>query len=115
MGFFTRWASFLFKALGWAFFRDGLLFFLRPLGGLLSRWASFLFKALGWACFRDGLVFLLRPLGGFVFFLRRLGGLVFFLRPLDGLVFETTFAKHTGGGGLLFEMIDVNTMIIECF
>ena len=41
MGFFLRWSSLLFKALGWASFRDGLFF---------------LFKALGWASFRDGLL-----------------------------------------------------------
>ena len=40
MGFFSRWASFLFKALGWASFRNGLLFeiiFANLKNGLLSR------------------------------------------------------------------------------
>ena len=46
MSFFSRWASFLFKALGWA---------------------SFLFKALGWASFRDGLPFFLRASDGLLF------------------------------------------------
>ena len=41
MGFFSRWSSFLFMALGWASFRDGLLFFLKPLDGLLFEMGFF--------------------------------------------------------------------------
>ena len=66
MGFFSRWASFLFKALGWTCVRDGLVFLLRPLGGLVFEMGFFSFKAPEWASFRDGLFFL-RTLGGLVF------------------------------------------------
>ena len=43
MGLFSRWASFLFKAPGWASLRDGLVFFLRPLGGLVFEMGLFSF------------------------------------------------------------------------
>ena len=43
IGFFSRWASFLFKALGWASFRDGLPFFLRSLDGVLFEMGFFSF------------------------------------------------------------------------
>ena len=44
MGLFSRWASFLFKALGWACDRDGLVFLLRPLGGLVFEMVFFSFQ-----------------------------------------------------------------------